>query len=343
MGTRARMLETGFEKNLTIETFEPRPPGPDEVLVAVEACGVCHRDLIDRGGRFPWLQLPLTPGHEVCGRVVAVGSHVRAWTVGDRVGTLHRDHCGSCAACDRGDTSLCRNGVWVYGLVTDGGYATHLLARPNSLFALPDDAPAEDLCALQCTAGTAWRGLVVQGGLVAGQTALIVGANGGVGAAAIQVAKRLGATVVAHVRREDKVAFVEAQGADRVVVDDGRGFHRKLGDQVDVVLDCVGSPTFNSSLRSVRMGGHVVVVGNVSTERASLNLGYAIINGLHIHGSSGATAKDMADLLALHAETPLALSLLRDRVEPLANADAAQRAVRAGGLSGRIVLDCCSS
>ena len=341
MATRARLTKVGFDSDLTIESFAPRQPGPGEVLVDVEACGVCHRDLIDRAGRFPWLQLPLTPGHEACGRVLATGEGVTEWSPGDRVGSLHRDHCGTCPACERGQTSLCPNGIWVYGLVVDGGYATHLLARPDSLFALPEDAPAEDLCALHCTAGTAYRGLVVQGGLHAGQTVLIVGANGGVGAAAVQVAKRLGAArVVAQVRREDRVAFVEAQGADQVIVDDGAGFHRRIGDQVDVVLDCVGSPTFNSSLRCARMGGHVVVVGNVAKERASLNLGYAIVNGLHIHGSSGATAEDMGALLALHAEHPLDLARLRDRVMPLTEADAAQRAIRAGGLAGRIVLDC---
>lgn len=340
MATRARLTAVGFENDLQVESFEAPKPGPSDVLVEVEACGVCHRDLIDRAGRFPWLQVPITPGHEVCGRVVAVGSDVTDWKPGDRVGTLHRDACGACAACARGETSLCPHAVWVYGLVVDGGYATHLLARPSSLFALPDNGQAEDLCALHCTAGTAYRGLVVQGGLSAGQTALIVGANGGVGAAAVQVAKRLGAKVVATVRREDRVEFVRGLGADRVVVDAGTGIHKKLGDQVDVVLDCVGSPTFNSSLRCARMGGHVVVVGNVSPERAALNLGYAIVNGLHIHGSSGATAEDMANLLKLHHEQPLALAALRDHVAPLAQADAAQRALRAGGLAGRIVLDC---
>ena len=94
------------------------------------------------------------------------------------------------------------------------------------------------------------------------------------------------------------------------------------------------------SLRSLRMGGRAVAVGNVSEARVSLNLGFAIVNGLHISGSSGATAQDMARLLELHAVKPLNLALLRDRVWPLSRADEAQRAVRAGGLRGRIVLDC---
>jgi acryloyl-coenzyme A reductase len=340
MPTRARLTATGFDTPLHLETFSEEPLGADEVRVEVEACGVCHRDLIDRGGRFPWLQLPITPGHEACGRVVEVGCEVTLWSVGDRVGTLHRDHCGECAACSTGHTSLCPHAVWVYGLVVDGGYATELRARENSLYPLPDNTPARDVCALHCTAGTAYRGMVVQGRLTAGQRLLVVGANGGVGAAAIQVATRLGAEVVAQVRREDQIEFVTSQGASEVIVDPGDSFHRKMRAPADVVLDCVGSPTFNASLRSAKMGGHIVIVGNVSRERASLNLGRAIIYGLHLHGSSGATAEDMRALLALHARTPLDLPKLRDRVLPLSEAEQAQQLLREGGLSGRIVLDC---
>ena len=340
MAYRARLHQTGWERGLEYEPWTPGSPGPGQVLVNVEACGVCHRDLIDRDGRFPWLQLPLTPGHEAVGTVAAVGSAVSRWRVGDRVGTLHRDHCGTCPACLRGETSLCAGAAWVFGLVADGGYATQLFAPENALYALPSGGAAVDLAGLHCTAGTAWRGLVVQGHVQPGQRVLITGANGGVGAAAIQVARRLGASVVAVVRRASDVEFATAQGADQVVVDDGTGFHRTIGDSVDVVLDCVGSPTFNSSLRSLRMGGRVVAVGNVSEARVSLNLGFVIVNGLHVSGSSGATAQDMARLLELHSVKPLNLAMLRDRAWPLSRADEAQRAVRAGGLRGRIVLDC---
>ena len=294
MPTRAQLTATGFDTPLRVEEFSSEALGDDEVRVQVEACGVCHRDLIDRGGRFPWLQLPITPGHEACGRVVEVGAAVTRWKTGDRVGTLHRDLCGQCRACQSGQSSLCPNALWVYGLVVDGGYATELRARESSLFAMTADDPALDLCALHCTAGTAYRGMVVQAGLTAGQRLLVVGANGGVGAAAIQVATRIGAEVVAQVRRAEQVKFVESLGASEVIVDPGDSFHRKMGTPADVVLDCVGSPTFNASLRSAHMGGHIVIIGNVSRERASLNLGYAIINGLHLHGSSGATAEDMA-------------------------------------------------
>jgi D-arabinose 1-dehydrogenase-like Zn-dependent alcohol dehydrogenase len=125
-----------------------------------------------------------------------------------------------------------------------------------------------------------------------------------------------------------------------VLIDPGTQFHQKIQEPADLALDCVGSPTINATLRAVRMGGRVVVVGNVSEARASINLGYLIVNGVSLFGSSGATAADMAGLLALHAAQPLDLPALRDRVMPLGEAEAAQQAVRAGGLRGRIVLDC---
>lgn len=222
----------------------------------------------------------------------------------------------------------------------DGGYATHLTAPVDALYPIPADLPLEHAAILHCTAGTAYRGLRRWGQVTEGTSVLITGANGGVGAAAIQVAKRLGARVTAVVRSEEHVPYVEQQGADAVIVDPGTTFHKRLDLPVDVALDCVGTPTFNSSLRSLGMGGRIVVIGNVTDERVSLNLGRAIIFGLHIHGSSGATAEDMAELLALHADHPLDLTALIDHTEPLDRAEEAQQAVRVGGLRGRIVLTC---
>jgi acryloyl-coenzyme A reductase len=98
----------------------------------------------------------------------------------------------------------------------------------------------------------------------------------------------------------------------------------------------VGAPTFNAALRSLRLGGRLVVVGNVTPEKVSMNLGYLITHGLHVHGGSGATRRDMAEIFAMHAARPFRVPI--DRVLSLAEADAAQRLVRAGGLSGRVVL-----
>lgn len=340
MAQCARLVEVGFDTDLQVGPQSPPSPGAGDVLVRVDACGVCHRDLIDRSGRFAWLSTPVIPGHEAAGTVIEVGGDVDTWVPGDRVATLHRDRCGACEACAAGQDSLCVGATGVFGLMVDGGYARYLIARPTGLYRLPDGMSPVDAAPLHCTFGTAWRGLVRQAQVRAGQRVLITGANGGVGLAAVQVAVRLGATVVAVVRDADAVERVRRQGAAAVIVSDDARFYRQLDAPVHAVLDCVGTPTFNGSLRSLGMGGRLVVVGNVTEERASVNLGFCIVRGLTVIGSSGATGADMAELLALHASRPLDLEAHREAVLPLEQADAAQRMVRAGGRRGRLVLDC---
>jgi len=335
---RVRLSEMGWDSDLVWESPATwGQPQADQVLVEVGACGVCFRDLIDRSGRFPFLQTPMTPGHEAAGRVVAVGPDVEEWRLGDHVATMHRDFCGECLQCQLGQTSLCVGAAHVFGLMADGGYASHLIAPERSLYRLPQELSDVDGASLHCTFGTAWRGMHYAGPVGSGHRLLVTGANGGVGAAAVQLGARLGAEVVAVVRDARMAEYVEAQGAAKVVVDGEGRFHKQLGSwRADVVLDCVGQPTFNASLRSARLGGSVTVIGNVVQDKAMVNLGFLVVGGLQVVGSSGATRADMGALLALHAEAPL--SFTPHEVMALSRADEAQRLVRAGGLRGRIVL-----
>lgn len=334
---RARLTRPGWEADLACEQVEGPGPSGDQVLIEVGACGVCHRDLIDRSGRFPFLQTPITPGHEAAGRVLAVGSRVTEWQVGDHVATMHRDFCGECVQCRAGQSSLCTGAAHVFGLMADGGYASHLIAPEKSLYRLPEAMPDVHGAILHCTYGTAWRGMHCCGPVGAGHRILVTGANGGVGAAAVQIASRLGAEVIGVVRDAARAPFVEAQGASRVLVDREGRFHKQLGDwRADIVLDCVGQPTFNASLRSARLGGGVMIIGNVVEQKAEVNLGFLVVGGLRVVGSSGATREDMAALLALHKSSPLPIEPCATL--PISQADEAQRRVRAGGLEGRIVL-----
>ena len=122
-----------------------------------------------------------------------------------------------------------------------------------------------------------------------------------------------------------------------VIADPGHRVHKHLpAARADVVLDCVGPPTFNASLRSLRTGGQLVVIGNVIEEKVALNLGYLITSGIQLVGSSGATREHMRDVFELQSERPFQVHL-HERLD-LAEADRAQRAVQSGGLRGRIVL-----
>lgn len=345
IGERARLLRTGFEQPLSHETSADPLPDPTgrELIVEVGACGVCHRDLLDRAGRFPFLRVPITPGHEAAGRVVAVGPDVTAFRPGDRVGSMHRDACGECQRCKEGETSLCEGAGWVLGILADGGYARHLVVPESALFSVPEGLSAEEAAVMHCTFGTAYRDLKSLGRIRSGERVLIAGANGGVGAAAVQIAARLGAEVVAVVRDGRHRPALLALGAHEVVVDPGSGFHKSAAaGNIDLALDTVGPATFNATLRSLRIGGRMVVVGNISTipdgsaERVNLNLGYVITKGISISGGSGANRREMAEVFALHADRPFQVPIARSL--PLAQAEEAQRLVKAGGLFGRVVL-----
>jgi acryloyl-coenzyme A reductase len=334
---RARLVHTGWEAPLEYERIAGSREGLESthVRVAVEACGVCHRDVLDREGRFPFMRLPVIPGHEVAGRVVEVGADVADSAVGDRVATMHRDSCGRCAACTSGETSLCVGAAWVLGLLGDGGYSSELVAPASAFYPTARGLAPAEAAILHCTFGTAYRDLVTLGGLRAGERVLITGANGGVGAAAVQVAVRKGAHVVAIVRNSGHESFVRGLGATEVIVDAGGAFHERVAP-VDLGLDTVGSPTFLSALRALRIGGRLVVVGNVVAQKVALNLGFVITRGLTVIGGSGATRADMREVLAIHEARPFEFAIAD--LLPLARADEAQRRVKAGGLHGRLVL-----
>ncbi len=334
----AQITEVGWSKDLAITALEiSTPPTGNQIQVEIEACGVCHRDLIDRSGRFKFIRVPITPGHEAVGRVTKVGPDVVEWQVGDRVATMHRDFCGECEACKDNEVSLCAGAAAVLGLLVNGGYATHMVAPERCFYAMDDNVEAKQAAIFHCTLGTAYRGLTRFGKIKAGSRVAIVGANGGVGAAAIQIVDRMGAYPIAIVRDSFHHDFLMSLGAAEVLVDPGNTFHKRLsGGTANIVLDCVGEPTFNSSMRSLRVGGKMVVVGNIVPEKASLNLGYIITRGLQITGSSGASRVDMENVLRLHREKPFH-SIIHQELS-LDEADKAQRLVRSGGLRGRIVL-----
>jgi NADPH:quinone reductase-like Zn-dependent oxidoreductase len=226
----------------------------------------------------------------------------------------------------------------VFGLLADGAYA-HFVSGPATAFydLTLDESALDDAAAacLHCTFGTAFRNLVTRGGLRAGESVLVTGANGGVGVAAVQIARRLGARVTAAVRDARHVSALAALGAhETIVAPDGR-VHEHAGG-FDLVLENVGAAVFPHALRALRMGGRIAVVGNIEQARVQVNLGQLIAYGLSVVAGGGATPRDMARVLAMHAEAPF-VAPIAGRL-PLAAAEEAHRRVLAGGLFGRWVL-----
>lgn len=319
----------------------PRPePGDDEVRVRVRASAVCGRDLIDRRGGFPLMKLPTILGHEFAGEVDAVGKGVTRFRPGDRVLNLHRPYCAECPPCLRGEPLFCERAFQSFGHTVDGAYAEEVVAHHRALVPLPAGIGFEAASTLMCTAGVALRGLRTIGRLSLGETVLVTGASGGVGVHAMQVAKAMGARVVATTTSEDKVERLRALGADHVVVSPKGDFQdevrRATDGGADLALELTGAATFVAAVKSLRRGGRMVVIGNIETRKVELNPGALILFGLSLAGSYGCSVRDLEDVLALVARG--ALRPVVDRVLPLAEAARAHGLLEGRGVVGRIVL-----
>ncbi|MFO0567494.1 MAG: alcohol dehydrogenase catalytic domain-containing protein [Polyangiaceae bacterium] len=337
---RAVVLDRpGSASELVLREVPDPEIGESDVLVRVRACGVCGRDLIDRRGGFPAMKLPTILGHEFAGEVVRVGGAVRELAPGDRVASLHRPWCGYCEPCVGGRTSDCERAYQSFGHTVDGGYAELCAAHERALVKIPDGIEYERAAFLGCTAGVVWKALREHGGLWPGAKVLVTGASGGVGLAAIEVAKAWGAEVIAITSSEAKRGAIEALGADHVLVSAGAfaaDARARARGGVDVALELTGSATFGQSLRSLRTGGSLIVVGNLDVGKVSLSLGHLILGRYRIAGARSYTRSDLEDCFRLVATGKLhpqvALQL------PLGDARLAHERLEARGVVGRIVL-----
>lgn len=334
------LRRAGGPENFELCELERPSPGPCDVLVRVRACGVAHRDLIERAGGHPAMRFPIVQGHELAGEVVEVGEDIRTWAPGDRVIGLYADSCGRCTECLGGDDRRCSGETEWYGRTVNGGYAEYVRMRERALQRLPDAIEFPVAATLMSALGAGYNNVVHRAAVRPGENVIVTGATGGVGLGALQAARVAGARVWAVTSSADKEGRLRGLGADEVLVDDGRGFHKRvrarLPQGVDAVIDCVGEPTFNASLRAVRNGGRVVIIGNIGTTPYRLNLGLLVLNGISILGSDNVTRRALGELMdhvAARRITPVI-----DRLLPLSQVADAHRAIERREVFGRVVL-----
>src|SRR5436853_73561 len=186
-------------------------PSTGEVRVKVEACGICHSDSLVKEGLWPGLQYPRVPGHEIAGRIDAVGENVTVWTKGQRVGVgWHGGHCFVCEQCRCGDFAMCVNRK-VTGINFDGGYAEYMIAPATALAAIPDELPAEEAGPFMCAGVTVYNALR-NSGARAGDIVAVQGI-GGLGHLGVQDARQMGFETVALGRGKDKGPLAKELGA----------------------------------------------------------------------------------------------------------------------------------
>ncbi len=186
-------------------------PGDNEVLIKVEACGICHGDAIAKEGHFPGIKYPIIPGHEVVGKIEKVGSLITNWKAGQRVGVgWHGGHCLQCNACRRGDFMACEKSLTT-GLHIDGGYAEYMVAHPEVMVNIPDSLDSLEAAPLLCAGRTTFGALQYSG--AKGGDLVAIHGLGGLGHLAVQYAVKLGFKTVVLSRGKEKEELAYKLGA----------------------------------------------------------------------------------------------------------------------------------
>lgn len=337
MVLRAVLLKS-LRSKLRVEEIDEPKLSSNEVLVKISVTGVCYRDLLTVEGYFPRVKIPLVLGHEIAGKIVKVGENVSSFKVGDRVVSLIFAPCGTCYDCTSGNENICRNKI-NYGEDVDGSYAELVKVKQTGLVKVPEGVTDEGATISACVTGMLVHALKRRASIKEDEVVLVTGAGGGVGIHAVQVAKAYGAKVIAVTSSDWKVETINEVGADHVVVS-SNGFSdkvRKLAKEgVDIVIEAVGQPTFNESLRCVKWGGRMVVVGNVNPVPVSLSLGYIILRENSLLGSLSSTKRDVAEALDLTAQGKIVPVIYKTM--PLDMAQEAHELLRKRLVIGRVML-----
>jgi len=310
-------------------------PGPGQVRVKVEACGICHSDALVKEGLWPGLQYPRVPGHEIAGRVDAVGANVTSWAIGQRVGVgWHGGHCFVCEQCRRGDFAMCVNRK-VTGIDFDGGYASHVIVPAAALAAIPDDLPAEEAGPFMCAGVTVFNALR-NSGARAGEVVAVHGI-GGLGHLGVQYARRMGFNTVAINRGSDKEDLALQLGAHSYIdatAKDVVAELQKLGGASVILATAPNAQAISGLVDGLAPSGKLLVPAAPS-EPLSINLFSLIMKRSSVAGWYSGTAKDSQDTLEFSA-----LSGVHPMIEkyPLDKVAEAYEQMHSGRVRFRVVL-----
>jgi propanol-preferring alcohol dehydrogenase len=310
-------------------------PGPGQVRIRVQACGVCHSDSITVLGLFPGIEYPRVPGHEIAGVIDAVGAGEHLFKVGQRVGLgWHGGHCNYCLPCRRGDFILCENGQ-VSGISFDGGYADYVVAPANAVAFMPDKLKDAEAAPLLCAGITTYNSLR-NSGARPGDTVAILGI-GGLGHLAVQYAAKSGYRTVAVGRGADKAAFAKQLGAHLYIdnsTQDAMAELQKLGGANVILSTLTEASALAAAVNGLAPNGKLIIVG-VPEKPVDVNTLPMILGRRSIAGWPSGTGMDCEDTLNFSV-----LSGVRPMIEifPLEKAQDAYDRMMAGKVRFRAVL-----
>ena len=310
-------------------------PGRGQVRIKVEACGICHSDAVVKEGVWPGIQYPRVPGHEIAGRIDAVGADVTNWKAGQRVGVgWHGGHCFVCEPCRRGDFFNCKVQK-ITAIHSDGGYAEYMIANAEAVTAMPDDLPADEAAPLLCAGITVYNAL--RNSSARGGDLVAVQGIGGLGHLGIQYARQLGFRTIAIGRGADKQPLAVKLGAHEYI-DTNTGAPaqalQKLGGADVILATAPDSKSMSALVDGLAANGTLLVVG-AGFDPLSVTPIQLIMGSKTIKGWASGTAMDSEDTLRFSS-----LSGVRPMIEryPLEKAAEAYQQMISGKARFRVVL-----
>ena len=340
------MKAIAFDKHGGLEVLNwmelPEPTlNSGEVLVKVKACALNRLDIWVRQG-LPGITIPLPHilGSEITGEIAKVGPGVSGIKAGDRVMISPGTSCGHCEFCARDYDSLCAE-YRIMGFQVDGGYAEYAKAPAKSIIKISSKLSYEEWATVPLVFLTAWHMLVTRAALKPGETVLVHAAGSGIGSAAIQLAKWLGAIVLTTAGSEEKLAHAKSLNADHLINYKKQDFAKEArritqNRGVDVVFEHIGPETWTKSLASLAKGGRLVICGATSGPQATIDLRFLFVKQLSLIGCYMGGLKELLKVLKLVEAGKLRPVL--DSTFPLKEAAKAQQRMLNREQFGKIVL-----
>lgn len=313
----------------------------NEVLVRVRACALNHLDLWVRSG-LPNVPIPLPhiPGSDIAGEIAEVGADVTSVRIDQKVVLAPGVSCGKCAACLAGLDNRCRQ-FSNLGYMIDGGCAEFVRCPEVNCLPYPENLSFEEAASIPLVFQTAWHMLVTRAQLQPGEDVLVLGAGSGVGSAAIQIAALFGARVIATAGNDAKLEKAKQLGAKHLINHKTQKIHeevRRITNKrgVDVVVEHVGTATWNESVASLAVGGRLVTCGATTGYDAKIDLRFLFSRQLSLLGSYMGTKSELAAVMKLVASGHLKPVI--DRTFPLSACADAHRYLEGGEQFGKVVL-----
>jgi D-arabinose 1-dehydrogenase-like Zn-dependent alcohol dehydrogenase len=332
---KAAIVPSADNHQLELRDLPVPEPGPGQVRVRIEACGICHSDFLTLNNAWPGITFPRVPGHEIAGRIDALGPAVSGWSAGDRVGLgWHGGHDGTCDRCRRGDFLTCRH-LQIPGIAYDGGYSEYVIAPTVALARIPAELSAAEAAPLMCAGVTTFNALR-NSAARAGDLVAIVGI-GGLGHLAVQYAAKMGFRTVAIARGRDKEELAQTLGAHDYIDSTSTDVAAELqqrGGATLVISTVTASSAMAPALDGLGVDGQLLVLG-AAFEPLSVNTA-GMIGGRHsIKAWPSGTCVDSEDTMRFSVQ-----SGIRAMIEtmPFERASEAYARMMSGAARFRVVL-----